>query len=65
MADEEKKGIPQATKMALKVILGIILLAVGAWLIWLWKWDVWTVIKGFLGMVVILAGVIFLAIAKE
>ncbi len=65
MTAAEKKGLSQATKTALKVLLGIALLAVGAWLIWLWKWDVWTVIKGFVGIVVIFAGVIFLAIAKE
>lgn len=65
MADEQKKAVSGVAKIALKVILGIILLAVGAWLIWLWRWDVSTVIKGFVGIVVILAGVIFLAIAKE
>ncbi|MBU3933406.1 MAG: hypothetical protein KKH11_01910 [Candidatus Omnitrophica bacterium] len=65
MADEQKKAVSGVVKIALKVILGIILLAVGAWLIWLWRWDVLTVIKGFVGIVVILAGVIFLAIAKE
>ena len=65
MAEEGKKGGLQAAKMMLKVILGIVLLAAGAWLIWLWRWDVWMVIKGFLGMVIVLAGVIFLAIAKE
>lgn len=69
MADEEKKeekkNVLQTVKTALKVIAGVILLAVGVWLIWLWRWDVWTVIKGFFGPVIILAGVIFLAIAKE
>lgn len=65
MVNEEKKGASQVTKTLLKLILGIVLLAAGAWLVWLWKWDVWTVIKGFLGLAVILAGVIFLAIAKE
>lgn len=65
MADEKKKGASQVTKTALKVILGLILLAVGVWLIGLWRWDVFTVIKGFLGMIVVLAGIIFLAIAKE
>lgn len=65
MAEEEKKEAAQVTKMALKVVLGIVLLAVGAWLVWFWRWDVLTVIKGFTGIVVILAGVIFLAIAKE
>jgi ascorbate-specific PTS system EIIC-type component UlaA len=65
MADEEKKGIPQAVKTVLKVILGIILLAAGAWLVWFWWGDVLAIIRGFLGIVVILAGIIFLAIAKE
>jgi len=65
MADEQKKSVSGVVKIALKVILGIILLAVGAWFIWLWRWDVLTVIKGFVGIVVVLAGVIFLAIAKE
>ena len=65
MAAEEKKGASLVAKMALKIILGIALLSVGVWLIWLWRWDVLTVIRGFLGMAVILAGVIFLAIAKE
>jgi len=65
MADEQKKSVSGVVKIVLKVILGIILLAAGAWLIWLWRWDVLTVIKGFVGIVAILAGVIFLAIAKE
>ncbi len=65
MADEEKKASCQAPKSALKVILGIAFLAVGAWLVWLWKWEVLTLIKGCLGMLVILAGVVFLAMAKE
>ena len=65
MANDEKKGIAQGAKTALKVIIGIALLAVGIGLVWTWRWEVLTVIKGFLGMVVILAGVILLAIAKE
>ena len=65
MADEKKKGASQVVKTMLKVILGLILLAVGVWLIGLWRWDVFTVIKGFFGMIVVLAGIIFLAIAKE
>ncbi|MBN2097130.1 MAG: hypothetical protein JW714_01480 [Candidatus Omnitrophica bacterium] len=59
---EEKKAV---AKTALKVVIGIALLVLGAWLIGLWKVDVLTVIRGFLGMAVILAGVITLAIAKE
>ena len=62
MGDQEKKAI---AKIASKVIIGIALLALGARFIWLWRVDVLTVIKGFLGIVVIFAGLIFLAIAKE
>ncbi len=62
MANEEKKGI---VKMVVKVIIGLLLLAVGVRFIWLWRWDVLTVIRGFLGVVVAFAGIIFLAIAKE
>ncbi|UCB57368.1 MAG: hypothetical protein JSV30_01950 [Candidatus Omnitrophota bacterium] len=60
-----KDSMLENAKLSLKVILGIILLAIGAWLIWLWKEDVWTVIRGFLGIIVILSGAMFLAIAKE
>jgi hypothetical protein len=62
MANEEKKGI---IKMAVKVIIGLLLLATGVRLVWLWRWDVLTVIRGFLGIVVSFAGIIFLAIVKE
>ena len=62
---EEKKGVSQAIKTTLKITAGIVLLALGASLVWLWRVDVLTVIKGFLGMTIILIGVIFLAIAKE
>ena len=62
MGNEEKKGI---VKMVVKVIIGLLLLAVGVRFIWLWRWDVLTVIRGFLGVAVAFAGIIFLAIAKE
>ena len=65
MANEEKKGTSVAVKTTIKIVTGIILLAAGAWLIQLWRWDVATVIKGFLGMAIVLVGIIFLAIAKE
>ena len=64
MADQQK-GAGLAAKMTLKVILGLILLVSGVWLIWTWQSEVLTVFKGFLGIMVALCGVIFLAIAKE
>jgi hypothetical protein len=65
MTEKKEKGIAQATKTASKIIIGIALLVFGAWLLWLWRVDFWTLVKGCLGPVIILAGVIFLAIAKE
>ena len=65
MTEEAKKEASQTVKTAIKVILGIAFLSVGIWLIWLWRWEIWTIIKGFLGIMTLLAGVIFLAIAKE
>lgn len=65
MVEEQKKDASQALKIMMKVITGVALLIVGALLIWLWRWEVLTLIKGCLGLVVILAGIIFLAIAKE
>ncbi|MBL7084721.1 MAG: hypothetical protein ISS43_01245 [Candidatus Omnitrophica bacterium] len=65
MTDEAKKGLPAAAKTMLKIIAGIVLLVVGVLLIWAWSGEVLTVIKGFLGMAVILAGIVLLAIARE
>ena len=48
----------------LKIVVGIILLAVGVWLIWFWRWEALILIKGCLGFVVVVAGLISLAIAK-
>ena len=64
---EEKKECAQtgSLKTILKVILGLALLALGASCVWLWRFDLLIVIRGCLGAVIILAGVIFLAIAKE
>ena len=62
---EESKGAKQTAKAALKAALGIILLSVGVWLIWLWQGSLLIVIKGCLGIAVVLGGIIFLAIAKE
>ncbi|MBM3246175.1 MAG: hypothetical protein FJZ13_02475 [Candidatus Omnitrophica bacterium] len=48
-----------------KVILGLVFLAFGVLAIIAWKQDLFTVIKGCLGLFLILAGIITLAIAKE
>lgn len=49
----------------LKVVLGIVFLLLGAWAIITWWKDLVTLIKGCIGLFLILAGIITLAIAKE
>jgi hypothetical protein len=48
-----------------KVILGLVFLALGALAIYKWWVDLITVVKGCIGLFLLLAGVITLAIAKE
>ena len=52
-------------KALTKVFAGLILLALGIWSIWLWRFDVLVLIRGSIGIFVALLGIIFLAIAKE
>ncbi len=49
----------------LKVVLGLVLLALGAMAILRWWGFLLLIIKGCIGLFLILAGVITLAIAKE
>ena len=68
MAEEEKKekkSVKQIVMKGLKVILGLILLVGGIALIYVWRGDVLNLIKGAIGVIVLLAGVVCLAIAKE
>ncbi len=55
----------KAGKASLKIILGLILLVLGTWAIVGWWQNLLVLIKGALGIILILAGVISLAIAKE
>lgn len=68
MAEEEKKEKKPTKQIAmkgLKVILGLVLLVGGIALIYVLWPSVWTLIKGAIGVIVLLAGVVCLAIAKE
>lgn len=63
---EKKKTSGKAVvKIVLKVILGLILVALGLGAIWIWRTDVLSVIRGCVGVFVLLAGIICFAIAKE
>lgn len=59
---EEKKSI---LPTVFKVLLGIAFLLLGALAIKVWWQDLLSLVKGCLGLFLILAGVITLAIAKE
>jgi len=68
MADEVKKQKTDMKKVfstVLKVILGLVFLALGAWFVYKGWANLWYIIKGTIGLFFILAGVITLAIAKE
>ena len=69
MVEEEKKAAKKSAKEVvgkiLKVILGIALVVLGIWGIYLWRVDVLTIIRGAVGVVFLLAGIICFAIAKE
>lgn len=66
MKQEEKKA--EASKMTstiFKVIFGFVFLVLGVFAILRWWPDLITVIKGCIGLFLLLAGIITLAIAKE
>lgn len=49
----------------IKVLIGLILVALGAWTIYLWWGDLLTLIRGGLGLVLILAGLITFALVAD
>ena len=66
MAEEVKKNDSQKMLATLfKVVLGLIFLGLGAAAILKWWVSLLTVVQGCIGLFLILAGVITLAIAKE
>lgn len=66
MAEETKKADAKKIISTLfKVVLGLAFLALGGLAIMRWLKDLLIVFKGCIGLFLILAGVITLAIAKE
>lgn len=63
--EEKKTESKAAVKTILKIILGLIFVALGLGAIFIWRVDVLTVIRGCVGVFVLLAGIICFAIAKE
>ena len=69
MAEENKEaGKTDVKKIfwtVFKVILGLVFLALGVLAIMKWWGDLLVVVRGCIGLFLILAGIITLAIAKE
>lgn len=63
--EEKKYEAKNIVSTIFKVILGLVFLGLGLLAIVGWWSHVWTVIRGCLGLFLILAGIITLAIAKE
>jgi fatty acid desaturase len=62
---QEKKEPSKALKTLLKLIAGLALIVLGIMAIISWWGSLLILIKGCLGLFMILVGAIFLAIAKE
>ncbi len=63
--EEKKCDIKKTMSTIFKVLLGLVFLALGVLAIIRWWGDLLTLIKGGIGLFLLLAGVITLAIAKE
>ena len=63
--EEKKVEASKVMSTILKVILGIVFLVVGVLAILRWLPQLLVIIKGCIGLFLILAGIITLAIAKE
>lgn len=63
--EEKKVDVKKIASTIFKVILGLVFLALGLLAVITWWKDLLLVIRGCIGLFLILAGVITLAIAKE
>lgn len=63
--EEKKVDVKKIASTIFKVILGLVFLALGALAIIRWWPQLLDVVKGCIGLFLILAGIITLAIAKE
>ncbi len=63
--EEKKVEVKKILSTILKVILGLVFLALGVWAVIGWWPQLKDVVKGCIGLFLILAGIITLAIAKE
>lgn len=63
--EEKKADAKKAISTILKVILGLVFLVLGIWAIVAWWADLLMVIRGCIGLFLVLAAIITFAIAKE
>lgn len=63
--EEKKVDGGKLFSTILKVILGVVFLALGLWAVVVLRRDIFILIKGCVGPFLILAGIITLAIAKD
>jgi membrane-bound ClpP family serine protease len=63
--EEKKVEVKKILSTIFKVILGLVFLALGVLAIIRWLPDLLAVVRGCIGLFLILAGIITLAIAKE
>ena len=63
--EEKKADVKKVISTIFKVILGLVFLVLGIWAIISWWKDLLLVIRGCIGLFLILAAVITFAIAKE
>jgi len=63
--EEKKSDGKNIVSTIFKVILGLVFLALGVWAIVGWWKELADVVKGCIGLFLILAAIITLAIAKE
>ena len=63
--DEKKADAKKAISTILKVVLGLAFLVLGIWAIVAWWNDLLRVIRGCIGLFLVLAAMITFAIAKE
>jgi len=63
MAEQAEKKTN--SKTLLKILIGVVLIAIGLVLVIIWWPYLWGLVQGCLGLFLIMAGAITIAIAKE
>ncbi len=65
MAEEKNTEAKGSAKTILKMAIGGLLIVLGLLAVIVWWKDLFTMVRGFLGLFLIMAGAIVIAIAKE